>query len=385
MAVRWYGVSVLALGLILGTGNSFAADRDTASALLSSAEDLYKKSMFDKALEMAQRAIAADDSYAQAYMMLGQCQEQSRKPREAMKNYSRAEELARKVQDTATANKAASAGEKLAPGLKQVAAANQRMLGRVLPIAQSALAAGQYETALDAFNVILAVQSDNAEAKAGAEKAKAALDAKGNPIKAKIAENKLAEYWYYIGLNQKEKAGSLAQELTSNYSDTKAGQEATSLAGAAFKPPAKEEQLALKKQLMEERVRQEKVMASPVAENKGPASGGTISARPASPKLVDVDALDKKYEAEVKKLPKDKLIPTFMEVYTKGNEAYAKAVPNTDGCQQNLRIALEQYIYCDALGLRISDEKLSTNDLEQNAQDASMKRYGCMKMTILSH
>lgn len=277
MSYRWYGAALLVGAAMLSQNESYAADRDTAQALLSSADDLYKKSNFEKAQEMAQRAIAADDTYAQAYMMLGQCQEQSRKPREAMKQYARAEELAKKVQDTATANKAASAAEKLAPGLKQVSAANLRMVGRVLPIAQNALAAGQFETALDAYNVILAVQSDNAEAKAGADKAKAALDAKGNPIKAKIAENMLAEYWYRIGMGQKDVAGKLAQELTASYADTKAGQEASSLSVAAFKPPAKEEQIALKKQLMDEKVRQDKIMASAdKSAPTGPASSPKI-------------------------------------------------------------------------------------------------------------
>ena len=387
MFSKWFLVSMLALaGCGLGK-QLHAADRDIAMAVLSSADDLFKKSQFDKALELAQRAADSDNSYAQAFLLIAQCQEQTRKPREAMLNYAKAEALARKADDTQTANKASGLAEKLAPGLKQVSAANLRMIARVLPVAQGALNGGQFETALDAFNVILAADPSHAEAKAGADKAKAAIDAKGNPIKTKIAEAMLAEVWYYIGAGKKEEAGKVAQELAARHPETAAGQEAAQMAANQFKPPAKDEQLALKKLMMEEKARQEKLAASapPVKEPSG-STAGNISARPApSSHVVDIDALDLKAITETKKLPKDKLVPTFNETFNKGHEFYGKAQPGSEGCQQNLRSALDLFIYCEALNTRIEEEKLSTDDIAANAQQASMLRYGCMKMTILGH
>ena len=88
---------------------------------------------------------------------------------------------------------------------------------------------------------------------------------------------------------------------------------------------------------------------------------------------------------EAKKLPKDQLVPTFKDAYAKGKESFAKATPGTEGNQKNLHAALEQFIRCEALYMRIEEEKLTTTEVAAMQKQAGMSRYSCMKMTILAH
>jgi len=46
--------------------------------------------------------------------------------------------------------------------------------------------------------------------------------------------------------------------------------------------------------------------------------------------------------------------------------------------------ALEQFIRCEAFHTRMEDEKLATQASMKGLQDASMLRYGCQKMIVLS-
>jgi hypothetical protein len=46
--------------------------------------------------------------------------------------------------------------------------------------------------------------------------------------------------------------------------------------------------------------------------------------------------------------------------------------------------ALEQFIRCEAFYTRMEDEKLVTPASTRGLQEASMLRYGCQKMIILS-
>src|SRR5262245_38240759 len=98
------GLALVCLLLTLGMGSlARAADRDTAMALLTGVDDLCKKGSFDKALEMCQRAVTMDDSCPEIFFQMGNCYEQLRQPREAIQNYTKAENLARKEDNSGLA------------------------------------------------------------------------------------------------------------------------------------------------------------------------------------------------------------------------------------------------------------------------------------------
>jgi hypothetical protein len=98
-----------------------------------------------------------------------------------------------------------------------------------------------------------------------------------------------------------------------------------------------------------------------------------------------VDALEKVAMEDAKKLPKNQLVGAFKEAFGKGKDSFAKATPGTEGNQKNLHAALDQFIRCEALFMRIEEEKLSTDEVAAMQKQAGMSRYSCMKMTILSH
>ena len=100
---------------------------------------------------------------------------------------------------------------------------------------------------------------------------------------------------------------------------------------------------------------------------------------------MDIDAVEKTATEDTKKLPKDKVIPTFTETYTKGKGVLFKSSPWFGRQSERTAAALQEFIRCEALYLRIDAEKMMTPEVEDNEKQASMLRYACMKMTILSH
>lgn len=377
---------------------AWAADRDTALALVSGAEKLIKEGNFAKGAEMCQRALASDADCAEAHYQLGVCRENLSQPRDAILSYQKAMELANKAGNATLSMRAKAAGEKVCPGLLRIAEADQKLIARLLPLAEDALSAGQLETALDTYTLVLSLAPEHPKAKEGAAQARAQIEKRGDPVKAKIAEATLAEIWYQLGIGKRTEAAQMARDLSSRFGETAAGKEAADLLARDFSAPKKEEALALKKKLAEAHAQAVKADQASRTASTTPASSQPVSSTPAtsntpakpvptakSKALVDLDALEKSAGDETKALAKDKVVPTFGDAFKKGLDFYSKAAPGTEGNQENLAKALEQFLRCETLYARIETDGLSTPQLEKDQQQASMLRYGCMKMVVLSH
>ncbi|MGD0088335.1 MAG: hypothetical protein ABSE73_00255 [Planctomycetota bacterium] len=369
--------------LVSFSPSAAAGDRDTATALLSTVDASLGKGETASALEICKRALAADSSCPDAYYKMGRCLEQMNKPRDAFKNYKNAAELAKKENDAKMQRTANAAAEKLGTGLIQISDADQKLVPKLILVADEALEGGQLETARQAYAAIVALAPGNEKAKEGLDKAEKAIAARGDPVKAKIAAAMLAEIYYYVASGDKAKATEKAQEAKSKHPDTAAGREAAELLANKFEPPKN-----LDAQIAEAK-RQLKAQAAKKPAPPPPATGTTPSAVapvvPSGPPPVDVDALEKTAAEDAKKLPKNQLVGAFKEAFAKGKESFAKATPGTEGNQKNLHAALEQFIRCEALFMRLEEEKLATDDVAAMQKQAGMSRYSCMKMTILAH
>lgn len=374
------------LCLLLSCAFAMCADRDTATALLGSAEKSYKGGDFATAKSMCERAIGADDTFPAAHFLLGQVLEALNQPRDAIKSYQFTAELAKKENNTALSNKALEAAKKLGPGLLEIAQADQKLADKMFALGDRALADEQLDTAKASFAAVVALTPANEKARTKLAETERAIAARGDPVKARIAAATLSEVWYHIGNKKKDEAVKLANDLTARFGDTPAGQEAAQLLANNFDVSKDiQGQLAsVKKELVE---KQKKIAARPPP--PPPSSGPTVSkpvavVKPAG-QNVDVEAVEKVAAEEAKKLPNDKLALAFQEHVAKGKEAYAKATPGTEGNQKNLALALEQFIHSEAVYLRLEELKLLTPQIEEDEKQASMLRYACMKMTILTH
>jgi hypothetical protein len=149
-----------------------------------------------------------------------------------------------------------------------------------------------------------------------------------------------------------------------------------------FEPPKNlQAQLAeAKKELREIAEKQTKKSAT-----KTVSTVSTSTAPKTASGLIDVDGMERVAMEDAKKVGKDSLLTTYKDTYTKGKEFFAKATPNSEGNQANLRGALENFIRCEALYMRIDEEKLANADIEAMQKQAGTSRYSCMKMTILAH
>jgi hypothetical protein len=356
-------------------------------ALLAAVDVSIQKSEFEAAMKVLDRAKAADPECPAVLFKLGQCQEQMNKPRDAFKNYKLAADLAKKENDMNLSRKAQSAAEKLGQGLLQISEADQKLVVKLLPVADEAFDDEQYETARAAYQSILTVAPAHDKAREGLEKTEKALAARGDPVKAKIAAAMLAEVFYLAGSGKKDDAGKMAQDLVGRHGETAAGKEASGLLARSFAPPANldAELAAAKLQLKEQ---QQKAVAA--AKRAAAVKTTTTTTAPdktyvvAAPP-VDVDALERTAMEDAKKLPKDQLAPAFKDAYAKGTAAFANAKPGTEGNQKNLHAALEQFIRCEALYMRLEEEKLASAEIAQMQKQVGASRYSCMKMTILSH
>lgn len=380
-------LSTVMLCTVALSGSAWAGekgDRDTAMALLSTVDASLTKGENAAALEICKRALAADPACPTAYFRMGQCQEQMSKPRDAFKNYKIASDLAKKENDIKLQRQADAAAQKLGTGLIQIADADQKLVAKLLFLGDEALEAEQLETARSAYQSILALAPTHDKAKDGLDKAEKAIAARGDPVKAKIAAAALSEIYYWAGAGDKKKAAELAEGVKTRHADTSAGREASDLLARNFEAPKDlGAELAAAKKLLKEQAKKA------VAAAKKPPTPSTPTAPsvsvPAPPPPVDVDAIEKTAADEAKKLAQGQLVEAFKDSYAKGKDAFGKATPGTEGNQKNLHAALEQFIRCEALYMRIEEEKLNTPAIDAMQKQAGTSRYSCMKMTILSH
>jgi Tfp pilus assembly protein PilF len=363
-----------------------AEDRDTATALLGSAEKSYKGGDFATAKSMCERALGADGTFPAAHFLMGQVLEALNQPRDAIKTYQCAAEFAKKENNTALSNKALEAAKKLGPGLLEIAQADQKLADKMLALGDRALADEQLDTAKASFAAVVALTPTNEKAREKLAQTERAIAARGDPVKARIAAATLSEVWYHIGNKKQDEAVKLANDLTARFGNTPAGQEAAQLLATNFDVSKDiHGQLAsVKKELVEKQKKLAARPPTPPPSSTGPTVSKPVSVvRPAGPH-VDVEAVEKTAAEEARKLPNDRLVAVFQEHVTKGKEFYSKATPGTEGNQKNLALALEQFIHSEAVYLRLEEQKLLTAQLEEDEKQASMLRYACMKMTILT-
>jgi hypothetical protein len=362
-----------------------AGDRDVALALVSQVEGMIKQGSYDKAADMCRRALAADDTCGEAHYQLGVCQAQLNQPREATQSYQKAVSFGLAAKDDNLVQKARGSLKKLCPAVFEFEQADQRLADRLLSLADEALAAGQLETACEAFDVALAANPALSRAKEGSKKAHAQLELRGDPVLSKLADAMLQEVWYLVGVDRKDEAKKMAAELSQRYAQTPSGREATQLVANDFGPPKKEEALALKKQLVEQQKAAAKVAATKPPPPPPTTTTTTVAAPAPKPKpVVDLDALEAAAAKAAKESPKEGLGAAFDQALKQGKEFYSKAAPGTEGNQANVLKALEQFIRCEAFFTRMEDEKLATQASMKGLQEASMLRYGCQKMIVLS-
>lgn len=359
--------------------NGQAADRVGADALLAGVPELLKAKDFKAAEEFCGRSLQLDDSCPTAHFYMGVVNENSKKMREALKSYQMALTVATKEKDSALATKASAAIKKLGPGLAELDALDTKFAEKLEKLGTEALEAGRLEAARRSFALLDALQPGNEKAKAALTKIDKSLEARGDPVKGRIASAMLSEVWYLAGSGKKSEAKTLAQTLMTNYADTAMGKEATALLERDFAAPKQEElaQLTVKAQ--------EEVAIGPAANiTAAPGTKGATPGTAAAPR-VDVASVQKSAEITAKSIAKEALAATFSECVKKGKEFYSKATPGTEGNQENVAKALEQFIKADALYVRIEEEKLSTEELAAAARDSQLLHYACLKMTVLSN
>ncbi|HYG75981.1 MAG TPA: hypothetical protein VEK08_13335, partial [Planctomycetota bacterium] len=317
--------SYLCLLLIVAASGLFAAekgDRDKAMALLTGADSLITANEHQKAADMCKRALSEDASCPAAYFKLAQCNEQLRQNKEAFKNYQTAADLAKKENDLVLSRKATSAAEKIGGGAIQITAADSKLVDKLLPLADEAFNDDQLETARSAYASILALKPQHEKAKEGLAKTEKAIEARGDPIKARIAAAMLAEVFYNMGIGEKDKATKMAQEIASKHGSTEAGREAEQLLANNFEPPSNiDAQLAEAKKQMKERAEK----ARRVAAVKPVTTTTTSSVAKSAPATgLDVEAIEKVAIDDAKKTAKDKLVPSYKDCYAKGKDFYSK-------------------------------------------------------------
>lgn len=353
-------------------------------AFLTGAEALVTAGENAKAADMCKRALGEDSTCPAVYFKLAQIQEQLRQSKDAFKNYQTAAELAKKEKDNALASKAQAAAEKLGGGAVALTAADNKLIDKLLPLADEALENEQLETARSAYASIVALKPTHEKAKEGLDKAEKALAARGDPIKARLAGAMLAEVFYDVGIGKFDDATKMAQDIVSKHGGTAAAKEAEQLLANNFAPPKNiDAQVAeAKKQLKEQAAKAKKATAT-----KPPPSSGSVSTAPVvvQAPAVDVDAIEKTATEDAKKVAKAGLVQALKDTFAKGKEFYKNATPGSEGNQKNVASALEEFIRCEQLFLRIDAEKLITPEVSTLEKQASMLRYACMKMTILSH
>ncbi len=378
MSMLRYSLILVVLGLAAAANS---ADRTSADAYLAGVPALVNGGDYKTTEDLCKRSLQADDTYPLAHYYMALCLEKSGKAHDAFKGYQNAASLATKEKDAAMAAKATAAAKRLGTGLMEIDALDVKLSEKLQKIATEALDTGHLETAKQAFTSLLAIQPENAKAKEGLEKITTALKDRADPIKSKIAGAMLVETFYRLGTGKKDEATELAKELSLKYADTESGKEAAGLIERDFAAPKKDEVVLLAQKLKEQSTKT--ADASKALVSSG--SPTSVSAKPVAKNNVDVEALEKSADDETKKMGKDALVAAFADAYKNGKLFYAKATPGSEGNQENLSKALELFVKAESLFVRIETENLKDDEMAENVKEASMLRYACMKMTILTH
>jgi len=372
-------VRVSMLAFVCLCAVAYAADRVGAEAYLAGVPTLIASGDFKAVEDLCKRSLQSDDTCPSAHYYMGIALEKGGKTRDALKEYQAAISFATKEKNADIIAKATAAGKKLGAGLIEIDAADNRLADKLQKVAAEAQEFGRWETARQALTSLIVLQPDNQKAKEALEKVKKAIAERGDPVRTKIAAAMLAEVWYKLGIQKKDEATEMAKTLSTKYNDTEWGKEAAGMLERDFAPPKKEELAQLSQQLKDQDTKlassQKTAPSIPVSTQSKTASG----ARPG-----DISAMEKAAEDETKKLAKDGLVTAFNDAYFKGKSFYANATPGAEGNQDNLWKALEQFIRAESLYARIETENLKTDDIAENAREAAMLRYACMKMTILA-
>ena len=373
---------VLPLVILFAAGFSHAADRDTALALLAGVDALIEQGNAEKALKFCDRALAADKACPAVHMKMGECCRKLGDAERAIACFQEAERLAKAEQDYSMARNAQAAINAVCPGLPYLQRADAALLKKLVALADSALEEGNLDTADEVYKLILARWPDHANARSGSKRTGEALARRGDPVKRKIAEAMLNEVWYLVGIGDKAEARTMARALSAKYFRLPAGQEAEKLLASDFRAPKKEDAAALKQKLIARHKERTKAASSRLA-GPGPSDPGAAASR--RPPSVDIEAAEKSANAKAVKLAKSGLATAFNAAFERGIAHYRKAQPGTEGNQQNLALALEQFVQCESIYMRMESAGLKSPEAEQRRQKASMLRYACMKMTVLRH
>jgi tetratricopeptide (TPR) repeat protein len=359
-------------------GRAYGADRVAADAYLAGVPTLIASGDYKAVEDLCKRSLAADDSFPSAHYYMAIALEKSNKPRDAFKEYQTATTLAAKEKDNVIGGKASAAAKKLGQGLMEIDALDQKLADKLQKIAAEAIELGRLETARQALTSLLILQPDNAKVKEGLEKVNKAIQDRGDPVRTKIAAAMLTEMWFKLGTGKRDDAIAMARTLSTKFSDTEWGKEATGLLERDFSAPKKEEVAQLSQQIKEQNAKLASAQKTPtptaVATVPSKTSGGS-----------DIGSLERAADEEAKKMHKDVLVSAFTDAYQKGKAFYANATPGAEGNQENLWKALEQFIRAESFYGRIETEDLKTDELAQSAQEAAMLRYACMKMKVLTH
>lgn len=361
--------------VLLLAGVCQGADRDTAIALLNGVDALIAQGKHDKALKFCERALAADKSCPAVHMRMGKCHYQLGSTESAIKSYQEAERCARAEKDSRMARMAQAAINRVCPGLSDLHRADDALRKKLIVLADGALDEGHLETADESYALILARWPDHGGALSGRRRTREALAKRGDPVKKAIAGAMLSEIWYLVGIGEKSEARKMAQELSGKYFKLPAGQEAGKLLANNFKAPGKQDAVALKQKLI---TAHKKTKTRPTTTHTRP-----VASRPAAP-IVDIVATEKAARSKAASLAKSGLASEFKKAFNLGLEHYRKAQPGTEGNQKNLALALEQFVRCESIYMRLDAEGVKDAETEKCQQKASMLRYACMKMTILN-
>lgn len=370
------------LGIALIAGGLAAADRTSADAYLVSAPTLVKDGNYKTLEDMCKRALQADDTCPDAHFHLGLCLEKDGKLREAFKEFQNAATVATKEKDAVMAGKANTAAKRVGVGFIELDAMDTKLAEKLQKLADEALEAGQLETAKQAYASLLVLLPDNAKVKESYDKTMTAITERGDPVKSKVAAAMLAEVWYKLGIGKRDEATVTAKALSARFNDTESGSEAAALLERDFAAPKKDEVAKLSLKLKEQNA---KILASAKPATPSPSTTDTRPSTASARKGVDVEAVEKSADEDTKKMAKDALVAAFKDAHQKGKSFYSKATPGSDGNQENVAHALEQFIKAESIYQRIETENLSTGELADISKESSMLRYGCMKMTILGH
>ena len=367
----------LTLVFISATISAFSADRTAAEAYLAGVPPLVTGGDYKAVEDLCKLSLRADDTCPLAHYYNALCLEKTNKAHDAFKEYQNAAALAAKEKDAGTAAKSTAAAKRIGGGLMEIDALDSKLADKLIKIGAEAIDSGRLETAKQTFATLLVLQPENVKAKEGLEKATKALKEHVNPIKAKIAAAMLSEVWYRVGNNQKSDAVELAKALTQKYTETEWAKEAAGLLDRDFAAPKTEEVASLAQKIKEQN-------AAPAEAPKAPGGSG-VPPKAVMKSSPNIDAIEKTAAAEVLTLSKDMLMPAFADAYKNGKSFYAKATPGSDGNQENLSKALEQFIRAGSIFARIETENLRDDDISENAKEVAMLRYACMKMTVLTH